>query len=111
MSIPINDIRCMFDFMLNFHERVVKYFIYHFIISLSLLFLLFMMDWSRSKIYKPYSGYLVSRLLQMSAVFNWLMMRVTHVDQQSKPYMLDSLWLMDFIQMHWSIKIQIQIYW
>ncbi|CAN1816250.1 hypothetical protein LINPERHAP1_LOCUS27710 [Linum perenne] len=75
----------------------------------------------RSKIYKPYSGYLVFRLLQMplkmkmSAIFNWSMMRtvygVARVDQQSKPYMLDSLWLMDFIQMYWSIRIQIQIHW
>ncbi|CAN1184801.1 hypothetical protein LINPERHAP2_LOCUS37184 [Linum perenne] len=66
-----------------------------------------MMDWSRSKIYKPYSGYLVFRLLEplklkMSAIFNWSMMKivygVAHVDQQSKPYMLDSLWLMDLFR-------------
>ncbi|CAN1809982.1 FBD-associated F-box protein At1g61320 [Linum perenne] len=57
-----------------------------------------------------------------STMFYWPMMRSVYlfgapcVDQQSKsgtstkPYMLDSLWLMDFIQMHWSIVNQIQIW-
>ncbi|CAN1194123.1 hypothetical protein LINPERPRIM_LOCUS21620, partial [Linum perenne] len=54
----------------------------------------------------------------MNTLFYWPMMRSVYqfgapcVDQQSKPgtstkpYMLDSLWLMDFIQMHWSIVNQ-----
>ncbi|CAN1143154.1 hypothetical protein LINPERPRIM_LOCUS26367 [Linum perenne] len=100
---------------------------------------MFGMDWFAYTIYKLNNGYLThakaswpwlflhpttvdfkSTKITMTAVFNWPITRTVYsfgapyMDQQSKPgkpYMLDSLWLMDVIHVHSSTGNQIQIWW
>ncbi|CAN1143162.1 hypothetical protein LINPERPRIM_LOCUS26371 [Linum perenne] len=98
-----------------------------------------MVDWFAYTIYKLNNGYLIhamaswpwlsfhpitvdfkSMTITMSTVFNWPMTRTVYsfgapyIDQQSKPgkpYMLNSLWLMDVIHVYSSTGNQIQIWW